>query len=67
MFDRMIELSVNKDYEERIRKTAEENYATAVERANPVQASLWVRLGDVVGNRLVHLGFHLMRRPHTVS
>ena len=60
MFDRMYEISVNKDYEERIRRTARENFATRLERANRVQTSILTRLGK----SLVILGFSLQRRPH---
>jgi hypothetical protein len=62
MFNRMIEISVNRDYEERIRKTAQENHATRVRRANRAQTSILSRLGE----SLVHLGSHLQRRSHKV-
>jgi hypothetical protein len=60
MFNRTLELSVNRDYEERIRKTAQENHATRVKRANRAQSTILSRLGT----SLVHLGFHLQRQPH---
>jgi hypothetical protein len=60
MFNRMYEYSANQDYEERIRKTAQENYATKVERVNQVKFSTLTLLGE----GLVHLGFHLQNRPH---
>jgi len=60
MFDRMLEITVNKDFEKRIQKTEQENYATRVERANRTSPSILARLGE----SLIHLGFHLQRRPH---
>lgn len=60
MFNRMYETIANKDYEERIRKTAQENFATRVERANRRETSILIRLGK----SLMHLGFHMQRLPH---
>ena len=60
MFDRLNEFTATRNYEEKVRKIAEERFAARVIRANRNQAPFLTRLGEV----LVHLGFHLERRPH---
>ena len=64
MFDTVRELTVKSDYEERIRSSAAENFATRLERLNP-QPSWLSRLSEGIGNSLVHLGYHFQRRAHT--
>jgi hypothetical protein len=60
MFNRLYEVTANKDYQERIRQTAQENCAARVEQANRTQTSILIHFGDI----LVHLGFHVQQRPH---
>ena len=60
MFNRTYELTANQDYQERIRQTAQENFAARVERANRLQSALPYRLLQ----SLAHLAIHLQRRPH---
>lgn len=61
MFNRMYELTARTDYEERIRKTAQENYATRVARALHGESAALARLGEW----LVHMGYHLQGSPHS--
>jgi hypothetical protein len=67
MFDRTKEITVNTNYEERLRRTAQENYATRVERANRNQPPFLVRLSKFIGSGLVQLGTRLQRQPRGVS
>ena len=60
MFNKISELTVKQDYEDRVRRTAQENFATKMMRAERNRTSILARLG----NSVVHLSFHLQRRPH---
>ena len=65
MFDRTKEITVNTNYEQRLRETAQENFATRVARANRSQVPFLVRLSKRLGSGLVQLGTFLQRQPHS--
>ena len=59
----LLDLTARDEYAERLRKTAQANYAAKIDRLNRRGPSAISRLHA----SLVHLSHHLTRRPHSLK